>query len=230
MNVQHNFAVIGLGEFGSRICEVLVEGGASVIAFDQDPQAVERIKGIVPAAMLIDTADEYALLKAPLDDVSIAIVAIGNNIEASILTTTLLKQRNISYIAARAVSSLHETVLKRIGANEVLNIEVDSATQIAKRLISPDLYTSMEVTQDISISKITVPKLFAGKTIADIALKEHFNLKLIAVVRIELDIDREGNPLKNVLMYYPDDTLTIQSGDVLFLIGSNEQLAKFSEV
>lgn len=230
MNAQQNFAVIGLGEFGSRICEVLVEGGASVIAFDQDPQAVERIKGIVPAAMLVDTTDEDALLKAPLDDVSIAIVAIGNSIEASILTTTLLKQRNISYIVARAVSSLHETVLKRIGANEVLNIEVDSATNIAKRLISPDLYTTMEVTEDASISKISVPKLFAGKKIADVALKENFNLKLIAIVRIELDIDREGNPLKHVMMYYPDDAFTLQSGDSLFLIGSNEQLEKFSEV
>ena len=78
METNKNFAVIGLGEFGSRICEVLVDGGASVVAFDHDIQAVERIKKIVPAAMLVETTNEEALLKAPLDDVEVAIVAIGN--------------------------------------------------------------------------------------------------------------------------------------------------------
>ena len=119
MKVMENFAVIGLGEFGSRICEVIVEEGGSVIAFDNDAQAVERIKKIVPAAMVIDTTDEEALQKAPLEDIDTAIVAIGDSIQASILTTTLLKERGISLIIARAVSPLHETVLKRVGAGQV---------------------------------------------------------------------------------------------------------------
>ncbi|MGI5066449.1 potassium channel family protein [Treponema putidum] len=227
METTKNFAVIGLGEFGSRICEVLVEGGASVVAFDHDIQAVERIKKIVPAAMLVETTNEEALLKAPLDDVEVAIVAIGNNIEASVLTTTLLKQRDIPYVLSRAVSPLHATVLRRVGANEVLNIEISAATRIARRLISPDVMDSIAVTKDFSIREIIVPKFFIGKTVGALALKEKFNINLIALVRMDLDIDSVGNPVKQETMHYPEDELELREGDKLFLIGSNIKLEEF---
>lgn len=227
MEIKQNFVVIGLGEFGSRICEVLVEGGASVIAIDHDAYAVERIKKIVPAAMLVETTDEEALLKAPLDDVEIAIVAIGDNIEASVLTTTLLKQRDIPYVLARAVSPLHATVLRRVGANEILNIEISAATRLARRLISPDVLDSINVTNEISIREIILPKFFEGKNIASLSLKEKFNINLISLVRVELEIDAVGNPIKKEVMYYPENDFELQSGDKLFLIGNNANLNEF---
>ncbi|MEL3906555.1 MAG: TrkA family potassium uptake protein [Treponema sp.] len=227
MDLQQNFAVIGLGEFGFRVCEILVNGGAPVVAFDHNPQAVERIKKIVPAAMLIDTTDEEALLKAPLDDIDVAIVAIGDNMEASILTTTLLKEREVPYIVARAVSPLHATVLKRVGANEVLNIEVESATHLAERLVSPDVFDSIAVTGDYTITEIMVPKFFTGKTLVQAALKEKFDLTLIAVARLELDIDTVGNPLKKEVMHEPDGSFELQTGDKLFILGSNEKITEF---
>ncbi len=227
MEIKRNFAVIGLGEFGTRICKVLVEGGVPVVAFDTSIKAVERVKKILPTAMQIDTTNEEALLKAPLDDVEVAIVAIGDNIEGSILTTTLLKQRGIPYVLARAVSSLHATVLRRVGANEILNIEVSSATQIARRLISPDVMDSITVTKDFSIRELNLPKFFAGKSIASLALKENFNINLIALVRIEMDIDSLGNPIKKEIMYYPDNDFTVEEGDKLFLIGNNLKIDEF---
>ena len=196
METNKNFAVIGLGEFGSRICEVLVDGGASVVAFDHDIQAVERIKKIVPAAMLVET-------------------------------TTLLKQRDIPYVLARAVSPLHATVLRRVGANEVLNIEISAATRIARRLISPDVMDSIAVTKDFSIREIIVPKFFIGKTVGVLALKEKFNITLIALVRMDLDIDSVGNPVKQEVMHYPEDDFVLREGDKLFLIGSNIKLEEF---
>ena len=227
MEVKRNFAVIGLGEFGSRICEVLVEGGASVVAIDHDPQAVERIKKIVPSALLIEATNEEAFLKAPLDDIEVAIVAIGDNIEAGILTTTLLKQRDVPYVVARAISPLHATVLRRVGANEVLNIEIAAATRIARRLVSPDILDSISVMHEVSIREIILPKFFEGKTVAGLALKEKFNIKLIALVRLELDIDSMGNPLKKETMYYPEADFELQAGDKLFLIGNNIKLNEF---
>ena len=230
MDVQQNFAVIGLGEFGIRICERLAEGGGSVVAFDHDAQAVDRVKKIVPAAMVIDTTDENALRKAPLDDIDVAIVAIGDNKEASILTTTLLKEREIPYIVARAVSPLHAIVLKRVGANRVLKIEEESASRIASELINPEALNFLSITEGYVICEVKVPKFFIGKTLSQIALKEKFNLTLVTIARLELDIDTVGNPLNREVMYEPDDNLELQTGDKLFLFGSSEKIAEFRNV
>ena len=230
MDVQRNFAVIGLGEFGIRICEMLVEGGASVVAFDHEAQAVDRVKKIVPAAMVIDTTDENALRKAPLDDIDVAIVAIGDNKEASILTTTLLKEREIPYIVARAVSPLHAIVLKRVGASRVLKIEEESAARIANELINPEAPNALSVIEGYGICEVKVPKFFIGKTLAQVALKEKFNITLITIVRLELDIDTVGNPLNREVMYEPDDNLELQTGDKLFVFGSIEKIAEFRNV
>ncbi|EPF27873.1 TrkA family potassium uptake protein [Treponema vincentii] len=230
MDVQQNFAVIGLGEFGIRICEMLAEGGGSVVAFDHDAQAVDRVKKIVPAAMVIDTTDENALRKAPLDDIDVAIVAIGDNKEASILTTTLLKEREIPYIVARAVSPLHAIVLKRVGASRVLKIEEESASRIANELINPEALNSLSVIEGYGICEVKVPKFFIGKTLSQVAIKEKFNLTLIMVVRLELDIDTVGNPLNREAMYEPDDNLELQTGDKLFVFGSLEKIAEFRNI
>jgi len=230
MDVQQNFAVIGLGEFGIRICEMLAEGGGSVVAFDHDAQAVDRVKKIVPAAMVIDTTDENALRKAPLDDIDVAIVAIGDNKEASILTTTLLKEREIPYIVARAVSPLHAIVLKRVGASRVLKIEEESASRIANELINPEALNSLSVAEGYGICEVKVPKFFIGKTLSQVALKEKFNITLITVVRLELDIDTVGNPLNREAMYEPDDNLELQTGDKLFVFGSLEKIAEFRNI
>ena len=230
MDVQQNFAVIGLGEFGIRICEMLAEGGGSVVAFDHDAQAVERVKKIVPAAMVIDTTDENALRKAPLDDIDVAIVAIGDNKEASILTTTLLKEREIPYIVARAVSPLHAIVLKRVGASRVLKIEEESASRIANELINPEALNSLSVVEGYGICEVKVPKFFIGKTLSQVALKEKFNITLITIVRLELDIDTVGNPLNREVIYEPDDNLELQTGDKLFILGSLEKIAEFRNI
>ncbi|AIW88527.1 MULTISPECIES: TrkA family potassium uptake protein [unclassified Treponema] len=230
MDVQQNFAVIGLGEFGIRICEMLAEGGGSVVAFDHDAQAVDRVKKIVPAAMVIDTTDENALRKAPLDDIDVAIVAIGDNKEASILTTTLLKEREIPYIVARAVSPLHAIVLKRVGASRVLKIEEESASRIANELINPEALNSLSVVEGYGICEVKVPKFFIGKTLSQVALKEKFNITLITVVRLELDIDTVGNPLNREAMYEPDDNLELQTGDKLFVFGSLEKITEFRNI
>ena len=230
MDVQQNFAVIGLGEFGIRVCEMLAEGGGSVVAFDHDAQAVDRVKKFVPAAMVIDTTDENAFKTAPLDDIDVAIVTIGDNKEASILTTTLLKEREIPYIVARAVSPLHAIVLKRVGANRVLKIEEESATRIAHELINPDALNSLSVIEGYGICEVKVPKFFIGKTLSQVALKEKFNITLITVVRLELDIDTVGNPLNREVMYEPDDNLVLQAGDKLFVLGSVEKIAEFRNI
>ncbi|MBU0927666.1 MAG: TrkA family potassium uptake protein [Spirochaetes bacterium] len=227
MPQTRTFAVIGLGSFGSRVCEVLSEKGASVVAIDADPAALERVKGIVSAAVLVDTTDEGALLKAPLDGVDVAIVAIGDNLEASILTTALLKQRGVPYVAARAITSIHETVLRRVGANEVANIEVEAGTRLARRLVAPDVLDSVPMSADVSLTEVYLPPYFVDKTPGELDIEKKLRLKVVALLRPQVDLDDTGNPVRrDELIFIAPDT-TFKEGDRLFLLGRNADLDEF---
>jgi len=227
---SHSFVVIGLGSFGVRVCEVLSEKGASVVAIDRDAEAVARVKETVSAAFLVDTTDEEALLKAPLDGVDIAIVAIGDNLEASILTTTLLKQRGIPYVAARAVSSLHERVLRRVGANEVLNVEIEAGARLARRLAAPDVLDSVPLSADVSLTETLLPAFFAGKKLGDLELEKKLRLRLVALLRPQIDIDDSGNSVRRDALIFPDPATEFIAGDKLFLLGVNADLNAFSDL
>ncbi|MBN2351742.1 MAG: TrkA family potassium uptake protein [Spirochaetales bacterium] len=218
------FAVIGLGAFGEKLCRVLVEKGGQVIAIDRDPETVERIKNAVAAAVHVNATDEAALMKAPLDEVDVAVVAIGDDIEASILTTALLKKRNIPYILARAVSDLHQTVLRQVGANEVVNLEIDEGTRIGQRLISPEVFDTIPLSKAVSFAEIQLPGLFRGQTLAKIGLPQKFKLTVAAVRRTLQSIDDVGNPELQEELIMPVADTVLKENDVLLVVGKNEDI------
>lgn len=119
--------VIGLGTFGSKTATRLFEKGAEVIAIDQNAELVDKIKERVTHAIVVDVTDERAIRSQNISDVDVAIVAIGDNIETSILAVAMLRKLGVGKIIARATSKLHEHVLKEIGASEI--VKVEEATQ-----------------------------------------------------------------------------------------------------
>jgi trk system potassium uptake protein TrkA len=222
------FAVIGLGAFGEKLCRVLSEKGGHVIAIDHDPETIDRIKNTVTAAIHVNATDEAALMKAPLDDVDIAIVAIGDDIEASILTTALLKKRNIPFILARAVSDIHQTVLHQVGANEVVNLEIDEGLRIGLRLISPEVFDTIPLSKNVSFAEIQLPGLFSGQTIAKISLPEKFRLTIAAVRRNRQGIDDVGNPEQTEELIMPTADTVLKENDVLLVVGRNEDIGELA--
>lgn len=222
------FAVIGLGEFGKKICEVLSERGAQVIALDHDPDAIEKIKNSVTTAIHVNATDEAALLRIPLDDVDIAVVAIGNSIEVSILVTALLRKRGVPYILARAVSDIHQTVLRQVGANEVVNLEIDEGARIGLRLISPDVFDTVPLSRDTSFAEVQVPKLFPGQAIGKINLPEKFKLHIVAIRRNVRDIDDVGNPEQHEELLLPGAEVILEANDILLVVGKNSDLEAFA--
>lgn len=218
------FAVIGLGTFGKKVAEVLAEKGAQVVVVDNNPENVERMKNLVTAAVLIDSTDEKALQKVPLEDVDTAIVAIGDRIEASILTTALLKKRGIPYIVSRAVSEIHETVLRQVGANEVVNLEVAEGIRIAQRLVAPEVLDSIPISRDFSLTEMYVPKAFVGKSLQELNIREKFNVNIISVKRIRIDTDSDGNPSRSEELVFPAAEDVLQDADILFVVGKNGDL------
>jgi len=221
------FAVIGLGSFGRQLCITLMEKGAKVIAIDNNPALIEMITDRVTSAILLDSTDENALSGASLDDVDFAIVAIGDNIEASILTTAILKQLSIPYVVARAVSELHQKVLKRVGADEVVNLEVDEGIRVACRLVAPEVLDRIPISADISLAELFLPREFTGTKAGELQLRKKFNLALVMIKRTITDIDKEGNPDKKDIVVHAEDETLLKENDVLIVVGNNSDIDDF---
>ena len=223
------FAVIGLGSFGRKVCEIITERGGRVIAIDNDASLIERIKDTVTQAILLDATDVDSLSNAPLDGVDVAVVAIGDNIASSILTTALLKRVGVPYILARAISELHEQVLKQIGADEIVNIEIDEGLRIGSKLMSSEVLDRIPITQTVSVAEIHPPKSFIGNDLAKLDLRGKLNINVIAIIRIALSIDESGNPIRNEQVLFPGGADILEDTDVLLVVGKNEDIDSLKE-
>ncbi len=224
---QRVFAVLGLGVFGRQICETLAERGGSVIAIDQDPSLIEQVKEDVTQAILVDTTDEDSLSQAALQEVDVAVVAMGDNVEASILTTALLKKQGVAYVIARAISALHARVLKQVGADEILNLETDAGTRLASRLIAPDILEQVALSSDISLAEMYVPQAVLGATLAELDLRGRYNITVISIKRTSRDVDELGNPVENEQIVFPGPNDTLLETDVIHVVGRNDAIESF---
>lgn len=225
-NKNKVFAVFGMGTFGQVIAEVLTARGGQVIAIDNNPEVIDEFKNKVSSALLLDSTDEKALTKAPLEDVDTAIIAIAN-METSIITTVILKKLGIPNILCRAISQIHAQVLKQIGANKVVNLQEDEGRRIATQLITPDILETVPLTQDMSLAEFFIPEMFYDKHLKDIELEEKFKLKVIGVKRTEVQLDSEGNPdrTESLLFFTAEDTL--KENDILLVVGKNSDIERF---
>ena len=219
--------MLGLGVFGRQVCETLADRGASVIAIDQEPGLIEQVKETVTQAILVDTTDEESLSQAALAEVDVAVVAMGDNVEASILTTALLKKQGVGYVVARAISSLHARVLKQVGADEVLNLETDAGARLATRLVAPDVLEQVALSQDISLAEMYVPQAVVGATLAEIDLRKRYHVMVISIKRTQRDVDELGNPVETEQIVFPGPQDTLLETDVIHVVGKNEAIDTF---
>ncbi len=218
------FAVVGLGTFGRELCATLMEKGGKVIAIDNQAKLIDRVRDEVTQAMLLDSTDEEAISQAPLGDVDIAIVAIGDNFEASILTTAQLKRIGVPRIVARAISDIHQQVLRQVGADEIVNIEIDEGRRIGQRLISPEVLDTVPISEQISMAEIYAPRSFLGKTLREVDLRSTLRLNIVSIRRDEISVDGEGNPSRHERLIFPGAADVLEESDVLIVVGSNEDL------
>ncbi len=219
---MRQFAVIGLGRFGLSVAKTLSERGHQVLAIDKDEELVQEISEVVTEAVQLDSTDEKALRAVGIMDVDVAVVGIGANLEASVLTTLILKELGIQYIVARAVTNEHGKVLEKVGATKVVFLERDMGSRVANTLVSPSILEHIELSPESSIMEAVPPKEFIGKSIRDLDVRARYGLNIIAVR--ERKSDEEDSQELNVA---PKADYVVKQGDLLVLIGSNENLDKF---
>ena len=219
---MRQFAVIGLGRFGWSVAKTLSEKGHQVLAIDKDEELVQEASDFVTESVQVDSTDEKALKAVGIMNVDVAVVAIGTNLEASVLTTLIIKELGVQHIVARAVTEEHAKVLQRVGATKVVLLERDMGARIANSLVSPSILEHIELSPESSIMETVPPKEFIGKSIRDMDVRAKHGLNIIGIRKKE---DAEEGP--GELNVAPKADCVIKQGDVFILIGSNENLDQF---
>ncbi|HEY8497919.1 MAG TPA: TrkA family potassium uptake protein [Limnochordales bacterium] len=208
---QRQFAVIGLGAFGSSVAATLYQLGQEVLAADASEQRVQEIAPLVTHAVQVDATDEQALKALGIRNFDVAVVAIGD-IEASILATSLIKGLGVPYVVARAVSELHGRVLERVGADRVVRPERDMGIRVAHTLLSGNLIEYVELTPGYSIVEVMAKEPFVGRSLRDLDLRAKYGINILAI--------RRGAKVLAV----PGADTVIEPGDILLAMGEDERL------
>jgi trk system potassium uptake protein TrkA len=217
--VKQSFAVIGLGRFGSAVARTLVEMGQDVIGIDASESNVQSMAEVLQAVVQLDATDERALRVAGIKDVDVAVISIGENIEASLLVVMLVRELGVKRIIAKAVTALHGRILQKIGVERVVFPEREMGARLAHSLVVPNVIDYIELSKDFSIIDMPAPKEFVGKSLKELQLRNRFGLMLIA-------IKRRTNGGEEVTNVAPAADDIIQAGDVLSMLGSNERLSR----
>ncbi len=207
------FLVIGLGRFGMSLALTLAEKGYEVLGIDHREGPVQEAADILTQAVQLDATVDKDLLSVGIKNFDVAVVAIGHDIEASILCTLILKEVGIPHIVCKAQSQLHGKVLKKIGADRVVFPERDMGIRVANNLVSTNLLDYIDLSDDFSIREITAPKFVVDKTLAELKLPTKLGINIIAIKTAPENIN-----------ITPGANDVIRSGNVLVVVGENRRL------
>lgn len=211
------FAVIGLGRFGGSICRALSEEGMEVMAIDTDEDKVNQFANIASHAVVGDTTDESVLKSLGIRNFDHVIVAIGDNIQASILTTLILKELGVKHITVKAQNDYHEKVLSKIGADRIVHPERDMGKRIAHNIISNNVLDYLELSDEHSIVEIVANERLDGHSIIDLDIRAKYGINIVAMKRD-----------KNIIVS-PQANEIIRKNDILIVIGADTDINRFEK-
>ncbi|QPQ30008.1 potassium channel family protein [Lysinibacillus sp. JNUCC 51] len=213
------YAVIGLGRFGTSVARRLHEAGQEVLGIDINEERVEDAELYVTHAVVADTTEEKALTSLGIGNFDYVIVAIGNDMQSSILTVSLLKELGIKKVIAKALGKRHGQVLDKVGADWIIYPERDMGERVANQLLSPNMLNYIELSKEYSIEEIMIPSKMAGQNLRDLDLRAKYNVSVIAIVREE-----------DIIIISPSPEQLIEKEDILVMIGYQKDLALFANI
>ena len=212
------FAIIGLGRFGSSIAKTLYQMGHDVLAIDNDPEEVQEISDYVTHAVQADATDEVTLNTLGIRNFDVAVVTIGTDIQSSILITLLCKEMGVKYVLAKAQNELHAKVLYRIGADKVVFPERDMGSRVAHNLVSSNILDYIELAPEYSLVEIAPNPEWEKKSLRQLNIRAKYGVNVIAIKR--------ENGKVNVAPQAED---VVQSKDILVVIGNNDDIKRIEE-
>lgn len=209
-------AVIGLGQFGRAVVEELVNNGMDVIAIDEDEEAVRRVAPFLPTAFIADSTSEDALRELGIDGVDVAIIAFGNNQEASVLTTIILRELGVKRIVVRVDNEQYARVMLKLGASEVIAPQKMAGESLANRIWNDDYKDFYKLDDKYSIVSIKIDEYYPGTTIMNLNPNFKYGVSIVLIVR-------------NGHSFVPSGRDSILANDDVFCVGTTKDIQRFGE-
>lgn len=228
---MRHIVVIGLGRFGSAIAEALSSKECEVLVIDKDERRIEKLEPLVTQALVLDATDEEALREAGIKDFDVAIISVGQDIEASILITMLLKELGVKEVVTKAIDQRHAKILRKIGCDRVVFPERDMGQRLAESLISPKIFDYIELSSTHSLIELDAPKSLEGKTLRQVELRSKYGVSVIAIKRKTPIIKEDGDTeFQETTIIGPSADEEIQQGDRLCLLGRDDALQRIKKL
>ncbi|MBP3595149.1 MAG: TrkA family potassium uptake protein [Lachnospiraceae bacterium] len=215
-NRRKEFVVFGMGKFGASVAKALADNGCQVMAVDSEQSKVEEIAEDVTYAVCTDVTDTDAIHSLGIRNFDGAIVAIGENLEASVLVTIIAKEMGIPFVLAKAQTELQAKVLKKVGADKIIFPEKESGIRIANNLASGNFFDAIELSTKYSMMDLDVPADWVGKTLRELNLRATKKINIIGIKQNE------------EFEITPDPDVPLTADDVLVIIGKNQTLSKLA--
>ena len=216
--MRKQFVVIGLGRFGTSVAQTLSTLGHDVLAMDKDEHSVQVIMQDVTQAVQADARDEETLRALGVRNFDVAVVAIGDDLEANILITLMLKEMGVPYVVTKAQNALHGKVLEKIGADKIIYPEQDMGFRLANNLVRTNVMDFIELSLDYSIFEIIASSKFVGKTLGELNLRAVYGLNVVA---IKQNADQ--------IVIAPGANAVVKEKDILVVVCNKKALAKLPD-
>lgn len=213
--MKKQYVVFGGGKFGGSIAATLQELGCEVILVDRDPELIQALADKVSYAYCANVEDTEVFQELGLRNLDGAIVAFTENLEASIITTMMCKEMGIPRILAKAKNTMHEKILRSVGAHKIIYPEVEMGRRVAKYLVADNFADWIELSPQYSMVEMDMPREWCGKTLLDLKVREKYRLNVIGI--------KDGDTV-NVT---PDPKMILRAGTIVIVVGANKDLEEF---
>lgn len=217
MSLSKSYAVFGLGRYGRAVAKALAASGADVLAVDLDANIVNSAILDVPFCKCADVTDPEAIKQLGIANIDVVIIAMANNLEASVLAIMLCKEAGVPTVIAKCANEMHGKILSKVGADQVVLPEVESGIRLAKNLLSSGFVDVIELTNDASLIELEMRPEWVGKTLLELNLRKKYAINIIAIRKRE------------ELIVNIDPTQTLQSDMKLVVIVQNTKLNKLKK-
>jgi trk system potassium uptake protein TrkA len=195
MSLKKSYAIFGLGRYGLSVARELVAGGADVLAIDSNEAIVNSLSAEIPLCKCADVTDPDVLRQLDIGNFDVVIVAIAGSLEATVLATMLCKEMGVETVIAKCSNEMHQKILSRVGADQVVFPEFESGARLAKNLLSAGFVDLLDLARDVSMVEIRVQPEWVGKNLMELNLRRKFGINVVAIrlngeVMINLDPEK----------------------------------------
>ncbi len=213
MSIYQTYAVLGLGRYGFAVAKELVNNGAEVLAVDQDENRVNAAAAMLPLCKCADVTDPDVIDQLGISNIDVVIIAMANNLEASVMAIALCKEAGVPQVVAKCGSETHKKIFRQIGADRVVFPENESGMRLAKNLLSAGFVDMIDLNENISVVELEIRPDWIGKNLLELDLRKRYSLNVVAIREADhicIDIDPQKPLQKEMKLIVIADTVKLQ--------------------